>query len=219
MKKIVASGKTIEDAVRNGLTDLQVSADRVNVAVLEHPTKGLFGFIGAKNAKVELTVLPTPEPVAAEPQDAIDAVAETEKFVTAVAGAMGLDVTIARNDSKDGLTLSLSGSGDLGMLIGRRGQTLDALQYLVNIVANRYSDTHLRIILDAEDFRERRRKTLEDLSDRLAGHVIRTRKEVVLEPMSPHERKIIHSQLQNHAKVKTFSKGDEPNRRVVITLK
>ncbi|QYR21708.1 protein jag [Paenibacillus sp. sptzw28] len=219
MKKIVASGKTIEDAVRNGLTDLQVSADRVNVAVLEHPTKGLFGFIGAKNAKVELTVLPTPEPVATEPQDAVDAVAETEKFVTAVAAAMGLDVTIARNDSKEGLTLSLSGSGDLGMLIGRRGQTLDALQYLVNIVANRYSDTHLRIILDAEDFRERRRKTLEDLSDRLAGHVIRTRKEVVLEPMSPHERKIIHSQLQNHAKVKTFSKGDEPNRRVVITLK
>lgn len=105
------------------------------------------------------------------------------------------------------------------MLIGRRGGTLDALQYLVNIVANRYSDSHLRIVLDAEDFRERRRKTLEELSDRLAGRVIRTRKEVVLEPMTPHERKVIHSQLQNHPKVRTFSKGDEPNRRVVIALK
>jgi spoIIIJ-associated protein len=113
----------------------------------------------------------------------------------------------------------VSGSGDLGMLIGRRGQTLDALQYLVNIVANRYASSHLRIVLDAEDFRERRRKTLEDLSDRLAGRVIRTRKEVVLEPMAPHERKVIHSQLQHHPKVKTFSRGDEPNRRVVITLR
>ncbi|MBP3966890.1 RNA-binding cell elongation regulator Jag/EloR [Paenibacillus lignilyticus] len=222
MKKIVASGKTIEDAVQNGLTELQVSADRVNVTVLEKPSKGLFGLIGARAAKVELVLVPVVEQVKTPSVSAAaakDPLLETERFITEVARTMGLDITIARNDSKDGLTLALSGSGDLGMLIGRRGQTLDALQYLVNIVANRYSNSHLRIVLDAEDFRERRRKTLEDLSDRLAGHVIRTRKEVVLEPMSPHERKIIHSQLQNHAKVKTFSKGDEPNRRVVITLK
>ncbi|MBW7452620.1 RNA-binding cell elongation regulator Jag/EloR [Paenibacillus sepulcri] len=223
MKKTVASGKTIEDAVRNGLTELQVTADRVNVSVLEQPSRGLFGLIGVRAARVELTLLPEPEPVPVElpesPQETIDPIAETERFVTEVAGTMGLTITIDRHNSRDGLVLSLSGSGDLGMLIGRRGQTLDALQYLVNIVANRYADSHLRIVLDAEDFRERRRKTLEDLSDRLAGQVIRSRKEVVLEPMSPHERKIIHSQLQNHAKIKTFSKGDEPNRRVVITLK
>jgi spoIIIJ-associated protein len=105
------------------------------------------------------------------------------------------------------------------MIIGRRGQTLDALQYLVTIVANRYSDNHIRIVLDAENFRERRRKTLEELSERLAGRVIRTRKEIVLEPMMPHERKIIHSQLQSHPKVRTFSQGDDPNRRVVIALR
>ncbi|MBM7567949.1 RNA-binding cell elongation regulator Jag/EloR [Paenibacillus sacheonensis] len=234
MKKIVASGKTIEDAVKSGLTELQVSAERVSVTVLEKPSKGLFGLIGVRAAKVELMLKPVPNQAAeAEPlvqtasvaavdkstAPAKDAILETERFIIEVARTMGLDITIARNDSKDGLVLALSGGGDLGMLIGRRGQTLDALQYLVNIVANRYSNSHLRIVLDAEDFRERRRKTLEDLSDRLAGHVIRTRKEVVLEPMAPHERKIIHSQLQNHAKVKTFSKGDEPNRRVVITLK
>ncbi|SEN47069.1 RNA-binding cell elongation regulator Jag/EloR [Paenibacillus sp. OV219] len=224
MKKIVASGKTIEDAVQNGLTELQVSADRVNVTVLEKPSKGLFGLIGARAAKVELVLVPVLVPeqekvsvsAVAAPKDPL---LEAERFITEVARTMGLDIAIRRNDSKDELTLAISGGGDLGMLIGRRGQTLDALQYLVNIVANRYSNSHLRIVLDAEDFRERRRKTLEDLSDRLAGHVVRTRKEVVLEPMSPHERKIIHSQLQNHAKVKTFSKGDEPNRRVVITLK
>lgn len=206
MKKIVASGKTVEDAVRNGLSQLQVTEDRVKQVVLEQPTKGFFGLFGAKEAKVELELIPDP-------------MLEAEKFLREVAGTMGLQVNIDRKQTREGTHLAVSGSGDLGMLIGRRGQTLDALQYLVNIVANRYSDSHLRIVLDAEDFRERRRKTLADLSERLAGRVIRTRKEVVLEPMSPHERKVIHSQLQNHPKVKTFSKGDEPNRRVVIALR
>lgn len=206
MKKTVASGKTIDDAVRNGLTQWQVSKDRVKIVVLEQPSKGLFGLIGVKEAKVELELIP-------------DALEEAEQFLREVAGTMGLQVSIDRKTTRDGVLLSVTGGGDLGMLIGRRGGTLDALQYLVNIVANRYSDSHLRIVLDAEDFRERRRKTLEELSDRLAGRVIRTRKEVVLEPMTPHERKVIHSQLQNHPRVKTFSKGDEPNRRVVIALK
>ncbi|MCR2805304.1 RNA-binding cell elongation regulator Jag/EloR [Paenibacillus soyae] len=206
MKKIVASGKTIDDAVRNGLAEWQVTEDRVEVVVLEQPSKGLFGLFGVKEAKVELTLIP-------------DALEEAEQFLREVARTMGLTVTIERKQTREGTLLSVSGGGDLGMLIGRRGGTLDALQYLVNIVANRYSSSHLRIVLDAEDFRERRRKTLEELSDRLAGRVIRTRKEVVLEPMSSHERKVIHSQLQNHPKVKTFSKGDEPNRRVVIALR
>lgn len=206
MMKIIASGKTIEDAVRNGLAQLQVTEDRVKTVVLEQPSKGLFGLIGVKEAKVELELIPDP-------------VEEAEKFLLDVAATIGLQVTIDRKQTKEGIQLSVSGSGDLGMLIGRRGQTLDALQYLVNIVSNRYSDSHLRIVLDAEDFRERRRKTLEALSDRLAGRVIRTRKEVVLEPMSPHERKVIHSQLHNHPKVKTYSKGEEPNRRIVISLK
>jgi spoIIIJ-associated protein len=206
MKKIVASGKTIEEAVRNGLAQWQVSEDRVNKVVLEQPSKGLFGLFGVKEAKVELELIPDP-------------IEEATAFLKEVAAAMGLETSIERKQTKEGVLLAVSGGGELGMLIGRRGGTLDALQYLTNIVANRYSDSHVRIVLDAEDFRERRRKTLEELSDRLAGRVIRTRKEVVLEPMSPHERKVIHSQLQNHPKVRTFSKGDEPSRRVVIALK
>lgn len=206
MKKIIASGKTIDDAVRSGLTQWQVTEDRVKIVVLEQPSKGLFGLIGVKEAKVELELIP-------------DALEEAEKFLLDVAKTMGLSIRIDRKETKDGVQLSVTGEGELGMLIGRRGGTLDALQYLINIVANRYSNSHLRIVLDAEDFRERRRKTLEELSDRLAGRVIRTRKEVVLEPMTPLERKVIHSQLQNHPKVRTFSKGDEPNRRVVIALK
>ncbi|MFD0716176.1 RNA-binding cell elongation regulator Jag/EloR [Paenibacillus sp. GCM10027626] len=223
MNKIVASGKTIEDAVRNGLKELQVTEDQVIVHVLEQPSRGLFGLIGTRAAKVELELVPVPEPAsqAEEPplEASQDPIAEVEQFVNDVARAMGLELNITRKQSREGLTLILSGSGDIGVLIGRRGQTLDALQYLVNIVANRYSDSHLRIILDAEDFRERRRKTLEELADRLANRVIRTKKEVVLEPMSAHERKVIHARLQVHAKVKTFSKGEEPNRRIVIALK
>jgi|SRR5690606_2556610 len=206
MTKVLASGKTIEDAVRNGLAQLQVTEDRVKVVVLEQPAKGFLGLIGSKDAKVELELIPDPKE-------------EAEHFIRDVAHAMGLDVQLTWTETKDNMLLSISCNGDLGMLIGRRGQTLDALQYLVTIVANRYSDNHIRIVLDAENFRERRRKTLEDLSERLAGRVVRTRKEVVLEPMVPHERKVIHSQLQSHPKVRTFSQGDEPNRRVVITLK
>ncbi|WP_341280286.1 RNA-binding cell elongation regulator Jag/EloR [Paenibacillus sp. FSL H8-0537] len=206
MKKIVASGKTVEEAVQSGLTQLNVAEDRVRVAVLEQPSKGFLGLIGVKEAKVELELIPDPT-------------SEAEQFLLEVASTMGLAVSVERKQTREGTQLSISGGGDLGMLIGRRGQTLDALQYLVNIVANRYSDSHLRIVLDAEDFRERRRKTLEELSERLAGRVIRTKKEVVLEPMSSHERKVIHSQLQNHPRVKTYSKGDEPHRRIVIALK
>lgn len=207
MMKIVVSGKTIDDAVRQGLSQWSVSEERVKITVLEQPSKGmLFGLIGVKEAKVELELIP-------------DAIEEAERFLNEVASTMGLDVEVYRKQTKEGYYLSLSGRGEMGMLIGRRGQTLDALQYLVNIVANRYSDSHIRIELDAEDFRNKRRRTLEEMSERLAGRVIRTKQDVVLEPMSSQERKLIHSQLQNHPRVKTYSKGVEPNRHVVITLR
>jgi len=205
MKKLAASGKSVEDAVRNGLSQLGVAKDRVKVSVLEQPSKGLFGLIGAKDARVELEVLP-------------DAVEEAELFLRDVADAMGLTVTIEKVEDSDSVQLNVTGS-DLGILIGRRGQTLDSLQYLVNIVANRHSDRHLRIVLDAEQFRQRRRQTLEALSERMAQRVIRSGREIVLEPMTSQERKIIHARLQGHPEVKTFSQGDEPNRRVVIAPK
>jgi len=181
---------------------MERSAERVKVNVLEQPAKGLFGLIGVKEAKVELELIPDP-------------LEEAVAFLQDMLRTMDLEVRIEQKHDKDGTELHLHGT-ELGMLIGRRGQTLDALQYLVNIVANRYSDRHLRIIIDAEQFRERRKKTLQDLAERLAERVIRTKKEVVLEPMAPQERKVIHSQLQQHPKVKTFSRGEEPNRRVVI---
>ncbi|ANE46028.1 hypothetical protein SY83_06715 [Paenibacillus swuensis] len=204
---IVVQGKTIEAAKLAGIQQLNVTEDRVTVRVLEQPTKGFLGF-GAKAAKVELTLLPEPP----------DPVHEAMTFLQNVTRAMQLDVSLERQESKEGITLNVVGQ-DLGMLIGRRGQTLDALQYLVNIVGNRYAAKHFRITLDAENFRDRRKQTLEELSQRLANRVIKSRREVVLEPMPSQERKIIHAQLQNHSKVKTYSKGDEPNRRVVIAIR
>lgn len=204
-KTLIVTGKTVEEAVRLGLAQWNVPESRVQIQVLEQAAKGLFGIFGTKEAKVQLELIP-------------DAVEEAILFLQDVFGTMNVKVDIERGEDKDGILLNLTGS-ELGILIGRRGQTLDSLQYLVNIVANRYSDKHLRIILDAEHFRDRRRKTLEELSTRLAHRVIRTKKDVVLEPMSPADRKIIHSQLQDHPSVRTYSKGDEPNRRVVISLR
>lgn len=205
MNKIVVSGKSIEEAVRQGLAKWNTSEDRVKVTVLEQPSKGLFGLIGTREAKVELEKIPDP-------------VEEAIQFLNDIFKTITLQIQVERIDEKDIVLLNLTGP-ELGILIGRRGQTLDSLQYLVNIVANRYSNTHIKIVLDAENFRERRRKTLEDLSQRLAGRVVKTRKEVMLEPMSPQERKVIHSHLQNHPSVKTYSKGEDPNRRVVIALR
>lgn len=205
MKKITVTGKTVEDAVKQGLLELGVQEDQVNIHVIEQPSKGLFGMFGSKEAKVELERLTDP-------------IEEAIQFLKDVLESMDLDVSVERQKGEDAVLLNLAGK-ELGIIIGRRGQTLDALQYLVNVVANRHTKEHLRIILDAEQFRERRRKTLEELADRLASKVERSRREVVLEPMSPHERKVIHSYLQDRTDVKTYSKGTEPNRRVVIAVK
>ncbi len=205
MKTIMVSGKTIEDAVKTGLLQLNATEDRVKINIVEQPSKGFLGLIGSKNAKVELELIPDP-------------LEEAVLFLQDLFRTMHISITIDQHQDSEGALFQLSGS-ELGILIGKRGQTLDALQLLVNIVANRYSTSHIRIILDAENFRERRKKTLEELASRLAIRVLKTKKEVILEPMNSQERKIIHSELQSHPSVKTYSKGEEPNRRIVIALK
>jgi len=222
--KIEASGKTIDEAVQNGLAQLNLSEDQVTITVLEQPSKGLFGLIGAKEAKVEIEYVveeydePDSDEAISPDSPATDVPQTAIAFLQDVFRSMDTVVHIDPVVGKDNVVLNLSGD-EIGMLIGRRGQTLDALQYLVNIVQNRDTRSHAKIVLDAENFRDRRRQTLEELSDRLARKVVKTGKEVVLEPMPPQERKIIHSALQHHRYVKTYSKGEEPNRRIVIALK
>ncbi|MCM3785288.1 protein jag [Neobacillus mesonae] len=234
MTTVIVTGKTIEDAVMKGLTELGVSRESVTLNVLEQPSRGFLGLIGVKPAKVELTLIPKrksesvvtepaqiqtssyAEPISSEPET--DPYFEASEFLKEVAAGMGLTVDIDIKKNRDGKIFNITGD-NLGLIIGRRGQTLDALQYLTNIVANKHSSSFVRITLDAENFRQRRRKTLEELAERLAGQVIRTGKEVILEPMSAQERKVIHAKLQHHRQIKTHSQGEEPNRRVVITLK
>ncbi|MDP5276077.1 RNA-binding cell elongation regulator Jag/EloR [Chengkuizengella axinellae] len=206
MKKISVTGKTIEDAVQSGLAQLNTTEERVKVHIIEEPTKGFLGIIGSKEAKVELEYI----------SDVID---EAFEFLKDIVDKMKLDVSVEIGQKKDNEKfLNLTGP-EVGILIGRRGQTLDSLQYLVNIAANRYANSYQRVLLDAENFREKRKKTLEQLAGRIAARVIRYKREVSLEPMPPQDRKIIHTYLQDHSKLDTKSEGNEPNRYVVITLK
>ena len=206
MTSVDMTGKTVEEAVRLALNELQVGEDRIEYEVLEAPSKGLFGFIGSKPAKVRVTIKP------------IDPVQVAHEFLKTVFDLMKLEVQIERVGKEDSINFNIRGN-DLGILIGKHGQTLDALQYLTNLTANRDIDGKVRIVLDVEDYRQRRTDTLNRLAARLADSVKRRGEKVVLEPMSPNERKIIHMALQNDQRIITYSEGEEPYRKIVIALK
>jgi spoIIIJ-associated protein len=139
-------------------------------------------------------------------------------FLRATTQKMGLELTITAEANEETIFLSIEGS-DSGTIIGKRGQTLDAIQYLTSLVVNKEKDKYIRVVVDAENYRVKRENTLEQLADRLAGKVIKTRRTVRLEPMNPYERMVIHATLQDNPKVKTRSEGEEPYRRVIIELK
>lgn len=203
---IEKTGKTVEEAIEAALAELGVGRDQVDYRVLEAPSKPLFGLLGGREAKVEVTV------------KKIEPIERGRKFLEKVATAMGLQVVISTVTTDDTVTLNLHGD-DLGILIGKHGQTLDALQYLTNLAANREGRDRIRFIIDVEDYRKRRADTLEQLALRLADRAKRTGERVALEPMTPHERKIIHMSLQNDTRIETYSEGEEPYRRVVIVSK
>ena len=203
---IEKTGKTVEEAIEAALAELGVGRDQVDYRVLEAPSKPLFGLLGGREAKFEVTV------------KKIEPIERGRKFLEKIATAMGLQVVISTVTTDDTVTLNLHGD-DLGILIGKHGQTLDALQYLTNLAANREGRDRIRFIIDVEDYRKRRADTLEQLALRLADRAKRTGERVALEPMTPHERKIIHMSLQNDTRIETYSEGEEPYRRVVIVSK
>lgn len=205
MRKVTVSGKTVDEAIEQGLTKLDTTRDKVEIKVLEEPQKGLFGILGGKPAVVEVQLKPDP-------------IKEAIIFLRDTIDKMGISASVDKEERQDGIYLNITGV-DIGVLIGKRGQTLDSLQYLVNLVANRQSDNYLRIYLDAEGYRERRKEALETLAARLSSKALRTKREVRLEPMNAHERKIIHTALQNVKGVTTYSAGEEPNRRIIVAPK
>ncbi len=208
MKVVRKNGKTIDIAVQLALEELGVERDQVEVTVIEQPVKGVLGLFGNKDAVVEVSYQ---EPVAATPgQDAV-------AFLTPVFQALKIDPEYQISE-QDGIHwVTFRGKG-LGVLIGRRGETLDALQYLTNLAVNRQFEEKNRIVLDVEGYRATRAETLTNLAKKMANKARRSHRDMILEPMSPHERRVIHMALQDEEDIRTVSVGEEPYRKVIIKL-
>ena len=200
------SAKTKEDAITEACQYFTVSSDKLMIEVVDEGSNGFLG-IGAKTAIIKATVKGTVEDKAKD-------------FLKDVLEAMDLEVVIdvKYDEAEKNMEIDLKGD-DMGVLIGKRGQTLDSLQYLVSLVVNKESEEYIRVKVDTEDYRNRRKATLEGLAKNISYKVKRTKRAVSLEPMNPYERRIIHSALQNDKYVTTHSEGDEPFRHVVVTLK
>ena len=209
------TGKNVEDALTKALVELGVTSDKVEYEVVDKGSNGILG-IGSKPAKINVKIKEEKPIVVEEAPADIEAV--IVEFLSKVFDAMNLTVKINVNITEESVDVDLVGD-DMGVLIGKRGQTLDSLQYLVSLVVNKKSDKYLRVKLDTENYRERRKETLENLAKNIAFKVKRTKRPVSLEPMNPYERRVIHSALQNDKYVTTKSEGEEPFRHVVVMLK
>lgn len=206
MEYIEISAKTVSDAITEACQRLEITSDKLDYVVVEEGSTGFLG-IGSKPAIIKAKTKGTLKDVA-------------EDFLKDVFSAMNMIVVAKVDYDEENRNLNVDLSGDeMGVLIGKRGQTLDSLQYLLSLVVNKESEEYIRVKVDTEDYRKRRKETLENLAKNIAYKVKRTKRPVSLEPMNPYERRIIHSALQNDRYVTTHSEGEEPFRRVVVTLK
>ena len=207
MEYIEVTAKTVNDAITEACQKLVVTSDKLDSLVVEEGSSGFLG-IGSKPAVIKARVKCSSIPERAK------------EFLNEVFNAMNMVVTLDVKYDEENKNLNIDLSGDeMGILIGKRGQTLDSLQYLVSLVVNKGSEEYIRVKVDTEDYRKRRKETLENLAKNIAYKVKRTKRSVSLEPMNPYERRVIHSALQNDRYVTTHSEGEEPFRRVVVTLK
>ena len=206
MEFIEISAKNVDDAITQATVQLGITSDQLEYEVLDKGSTGFLG-IGSRNAVIK-----------ARKKFSIDE--NVVEFLSSIFDAMKMEVEIlvAVNEEEHIIEVELKGD-DMGILIGKRGQTLDSLQYLTNLAINKHSDEYYKVKIDTEDYRKRRKETLENLAKNIAYKVKRTKRPVSLEPMNPFERRIIHSALQNDRYVTTHSEGDEPYRHVVVTLK
>lgn len=246
MRSIEKVGRTVDDAITEALIELGASTDEVNIEIISKGSKGLLGF-GAKEAKVRVTLKENetkeeieveeikeiiPDKVSIEVEEELEdsdesvvtskeeiqnIIGNAERFLEKLLKQMNIECKINSeiiNNSR--VSISLEGK-NMGIIIGKRGETLDAIQYLVNIVANKERKEYIKIMLDTENYRARREETLRRLAFKLSKKVQKSRKPIILEPMNPYDRRIIHSALQDSKFVKTHSEGKEPFRKVVIT--
>ncbi len=202
---IEKTAKTVEDAVELALQDLNTDRDSVDVEIVNRGNKGILGLLGNKEATVRVTLKQSISDIAAS-------------FLMDIFEKMNIDTEIETSEDDESVQITVTGK-DCGSLIGRRGETLDSLQYLTSLVVNRDKDNYKRVTLDIENYREKREEALIRFAKKLADKVVRNRRSITLEPMNPYERKVIHSTLQENKYVKTYSVGEDPNRKVVISLK
>lgn len=206
MKTIEMTGKTVEEALKHALDELKLTKDKVDVEVIDEGSKGLFNLIGTKPAKVKVTAKP----------DSLD---DAKTFLVSVLSSMDINADIDIKEENDIININLKGP-KMGLVIGYRGETLDSLQYLVSLVVNKnHENSYKRVVLDAENYRQKREETLIKVAQKTAYKVKKSGRPYKLEPMNPYERRIIHSALQEYTDIKTYSEGEEPFRRIIISLK
>ena len=234
MEFIEFTGKTVDDAITEACQKFTITSDRLEYEVIEKGTSGIFGFAAKpavikarvfdpnapkEEAKVEAPKAENKEEVKAsateEKKEAFVPSADPKEFLSKVFDAMNIKANIEVSTTAEEMNIEISGD-DMGVLIGKRGQTLDSLQYLTSLVVNKGQKEYIRVKVDTENYRERRKETLENLAKNLAYKAKRTKRPVSLEPMNPYERRIIHSALQNDKYVTTHSEGEDPYRKVVI---
>lgn len=202
------TGKTIDEAVELALKELNRTKEQVEIEILSE-SKGIFGLFGNKEARVRVTSLCDDTPAAT-----------AQQFLETVFGLLKVDAEVETTYDEEEKRLHAEIKGEnVGILIGRRGETLDALQYLTSLIVNKTQDEFVRATVDTENYREKRKATLIALANKVAGRVAKYKRSVSLEPMNPYERRIIHETLQSNKLVTTFSTGTEPNRKVVVALK
>lgn len=228
-KSIISEGKTTNEAIESGLKKLNVSKKMVDIKILENEEKrSFFSILAPRVVKVELTLKEvvvnnekkstTKKEIVLSEQEQNEAKENVNKFLKELVKSLPEDTTYSINKTEKGLEVNIN-SKNLGYLIGYRGETLYSLQNILTAVAGKGLQNRIRVILDIEGYKEKREKTLENLAEKVAKTVITTRKSVKLEPMQAYERKIIHSKLQENSKVETISIGEEPHRRIVVSLK
>lgn len=208
MKFVIKSAKTVEEALRAALQELEVKEEEVEVEIIDEASKGLFGLIGAKEAKIKVIVK----------NDPIEA---ADKFISNLLKSMGIEASkdIRKEESTLYVDIKDINPTDMGILIGKRGNTLDSVQYLLSLAINKGRENYLKVVLDTEGYRKKREETLIRLANKMAEKAKYSRRPVKLEPMNPYERRVIHSSLQGFTGISTYSEGDEPYRRVVIVAK
>lgn len=228
-RSIISEGKTTNEAIDNGLKKLNVSKDMVDIKVLENEEKrSFFSILSPRIVKVQLTVKENKmqlDNIKKERKEIELSIEEQKKAKNNVESFLNEFLILLAEDydfnievSKTGLNVNINNK-NIGFLIGYRGETLYALQNILTVIASKGIETRVRVILDIEGYKQKREKALEDLAEKLARTVVKTKKSVTLEPMQAYERKIIHSKLQNNNMVETRSIGEEPRRKVVISLK